>query len=585
MTTEWKTRSIRVAALLVVFQTLLAIYALSVLAQSVGIVVSKVVATVTEAGASDSFTVTLGAQPAMAVTLSVTNSATTQVTASPLYLTFTADNWSIAQTVSLTAVADDSADGDATATVTLSVIDATSDDAYDDVSDATVTVTVTDNNTCGVTIVESNGSTMVTEAATTDTFTVALGAQPTSDVVVSVASADTGEATVSPAQLTFTNANWSTTQTVSVTGVDDAVGDGNQTAAVTLAIVDVSSDNCFDPAPDTNVSVTISDDDSAGLTVVETTGSIDVTEAATTTTATTIGNTDTFTVVLNKAPTSDVVVSVESADTGEATVSPTQLTFTNANWSTAQTVTVTGIDDTSIDGTQTTTITLSVVDATSDDTYDPVADHTITATTADNDAVVTTTTTTAPPTTTLPPVATTTIPPSSTPTGPSCDPAPYVDCRGADLSNQVILSTDFTGANLQNANFSGSTVFYGNFRRANMNSANLTWASMVNSDFAQADMRFARLERANLTGAFLCGTDLSYADLYLSTLTNAELPYATLRYANLVAVVAGNAELVRADLTAADLSGANLAECLVTGRVAGRHAAGRQPWDGEAEAG
>jgi succinate dehydrogenase/fumarate reductase flavoprotein subunit len=33
------------------------------------------------------------------------------------------------------------------------------------------------------------------------------------------------------------------------------------------------------------------------------------------------------------------------------------------------------------------------------------------------------------------------------------------------------------------------------------------------------------------------------------------------------------------------LSGANLAECLVTGRVAGRHAAGRQPWDGEAEAG
>ena len=55
-------------ALLVAFQTLLAIYALSVQAQSVGIVVSKVVATVTEAGGSDSFTVTLGAQPATAVT-------------------------------------------------------------------------------------------------------------------------------------------------------------------------------------------------------------------------------------------------------------------------------------------------------------------------------------------------------------------------------------------------------------------------------------------------------------------------------------------------------------------------------------
>ena len=35
-----------------------------------------------------------------------------------------------------------------------------------------------------------------------------LTAQPASDVVLTVTSGDTGEATVSPATLTFTTANW-----------------------------------------------------------------------------------------------------------------------------------------------------------------------------------------------------------------------------------------------------------------------------------------------------------------------------------------------------------------------------------------
>ena len=65
----------------------------------------------------------------------------------------------------------------------------------------------------------------VTEAGSTATFTVVLGAQPDSDVVISVTSGDTGEATVSPATLTFTNGNWNSTQTVTVTGVDDNIID------------------------------------------------------------------------------------------------------------------------------------------------------------------------------------------------------------------------------------------------------------------------------------------------------------------------------------------------------------------------
>ena len=48
------------------------------------------------------------------------------------------------------------------------------------------------------------------ETGTTATFTVVLDAQPDSDVVISVTSGDTGEATVSAANLTFTNGNWMT---------------------------------------------------------------------------------------------------------------------------------------------------------------------------------------------------------------------------------------------------------------------------------------------------------------------------------------------------------------------------------------
>ena len=40
------------------------------------------------------------------------------------------------------------------------------------------------------------------------------------DVTVAIASSDTGEATVNPAELTFTEEDWETGQTVTVTGVD-----------------------------------------------------------------------------------------------------------------------------------------------------------------------------------------------------------------------------------------------------------------------------------------------------------------------------------------------------------------------------
>ena len=81
--------------------------------------------------------------------------------------------------------------------------------------------------------------------------------------------------------------------------------------------------------------------------------------------------------VLDAQPTTNVVLTVTSGDTGEVTLSPGSLTFTTANWDSTQTVTVTGVDDGLIDGTQTTTLTVSVDDANSHDAFDPLADQTL----------------------------------------------------------------------------------------------------------------------------------------------------------------------------------------------------------------
>ena len=75
----------------------------------------------------------------------------------------------------------------------------------------TVSTTTTDGNTAGFTVAESSGSTGVAEMGSADTFTVVLDVQPASDVVISVTSADTGEATVM-SSLIFTSANWDTAQ-------------------------------------------------------------------------------------------------------------------------------------------------------------------------------------------------------------------------------------------------------------------------------------------------------------------------------------------------------------------------------------
>ena len=62
-------------------------------------------------------------------------------------------------------------------------------------------------------------------------------------------------------------------------------------------------------------------------------------------TTTQAGGTATFTVVLDGAPAANVTIGLSSSNTSAGMVSPSQLIFTPQNWNTAQTVTVTGVND------------------------------------------------------------------------------------------------------------------------------------------------------------------------------------------------------------------------------------------------
>ena len=231
-------------------------------------------------------------------------------------------------------------------------------------------------NIAGFLVTHVNDPLLVSESGTTDTFMVVLASQPSSNVVLDILASDTGEATASPTSLTFTTANWNVARTVTVTGVNDSIIDGTQASIITVRVRDASSDNAFDPLPDQTVAVQTADNDVAGFTVTQTGGTTQVSED---------GTTDTFTVVLTTQPNSNVVLDVLSGDPGEATASPTSLTFTTANWNVVRTVTVTGINDSLVDGTQTSVITIRVNDAASDNNFDPLPDQTVSVATTDND--------------------------------------------------------------------------------------------------------------------------------------------------------------------------------------------------------
>ncbi|WP_254508784.1 cadherin domain-containing protein [Anatilimnocola floriformis] len=314
-------------------------------AEVVGITVTPTSGLITtEAGGTATFTIVLTSQPTANVTIALSSSDLTEGTVGPGSVTFTPANWNVAQTVTVTGADDALVDGPIVYTIVTGPATST-DPSYNGFNAADVTVTNNDNEAPipgGITVTPSTGLS-TTEAGGVAAFMIVLTKQPTADVTIPLSSSDTTEGTITVTNVTFTSANWNIPQLVIVTGVDDALVDGNVAYSIVTGAA-VSTDASYTGVNPTDVSLTNYDNEvatpAAGITVTPTAG-LTTTEA---------GGTATFTIVLNSQPTSNVTIPLSSNDTTEGTVSAASVTFTPANWNVPQTITITGVDDALVDG-------------------------------------------------------------------------------------------------------------------------------------------------------------------------------------------------------------------------------------------
>ncbi|MDD5049199.1 MAG: hypothetical protein PHH09_09750, partial [Methanoregulaceae archaeon] len=168
-------------------------------------------------------------------------------------LLFTKENWYQAQTVYVTAGADDLAEGNRFFTIQHNVIQGgMADDggAYDGLAVASIVAEVIDNNAASVVISETQNETVVSESgdfATEDQYQVVLSKRPTGDVIIDIATDGQVTATSNSDQtyLTFTTDNWDTPQYVKVSAVQDAIDEGVHYSRITHEIRDISIDNFY----------------------------------------------------------------------------------------------------------------------------------------------------------------------------------------------------------------------------------------------------------------------------------------------------------------------------------------------------
>ena len=203
-------------------------------------------------------------------------------------------------------------------------------------AEATVAITDNDDATAKAIVLSPASITVEEENATGTSYTVKLSEAPTADVTVIVSGLSGTDLIISGTtlnandELTFSTSNWNTAQTITVKAAADADPFDN-----TASLLHRSSGGGYDSASRT-LPVTVADDDTA--TVVLDPASLTVEEGSATGAS--------YTVKLSHQPSGAVTVTITGHDGTDLTISGTtlnasnELTFTTANWDTAQTVTV-----------------------------------------------------------------------------------------------------------------------------------------------------------------------------------------------------------------------------------------------------
>ena len=224
-------------------------------------------------GADASFTVTASPSPASALTVNLTvsqsgNFASSGSTGSSKTVSVPTSG---SATYTVSTVNDNTDEDNGSVTVTVN----TGTGYTVGSSNSSATVTVNDNDTAGVTV--SQSARTVAENGGTATYTVGLDTRPAGQVIITVtaggaAFVDGPGGTAKPKAkdtLTFTTSNWSTAQTVTITGQNDNIvnAGGERTRTITHTIQAGHGDGRkYRPVALTtfsipSVTVTVTDDD------------------------------------------------------------------------------------------------------------------------------------------------------------------------------------------------------------------------------------------------------------------------------------------------------------------------------------
>ena len=220
-------------------------------------------------GSSATYTLVLDAEPSGSVIVVVAGGG--DVSVEPVSLTFTAADWDMEQSVTVSAVEDVDTVND-TQTVTHAVAEDSAVE-YVGLVVGSVVVTVNDNDTAGVSV--SRQSLLVDEGGS-GTYTVRLAFEPTDSVIVDVSGG--GDVTVDPTSLTFTAETWDTAQTVTVRAAED-LDATDDVVSVTHAVAGTSAVEYVGLGVD-SVAVTVVDDDDPAVAVSFEQGSLSVAEGA-----------------------------------------------------------------------------------------------------------------------------------------------------------------------------------------------------------------------------------------------------------------------------------------------------------------
>ena len=224
-----------------------------------GISVSPTSISISEMNGSAPVTIALRSQPEADVIIGL-SATSADVTLSADSVTLTEANWSEGVEVTVSAVDDRVADGDANLTLVTSPV--TSDDSvYNGMNPADVTVTVTDNDVAGVVV--SPTELRLSEPDTQGVVTFRLQSEPTTPVTIPL-SIENDEATVYPNEVTLDGENWDEGVNAIVTAADDSDVDGEQPSRLITGSV-LSGDAAYAGMDPADVFIRVKDDDAAGV--------------------------------------------------------------------------------------------------------------------------------------------------------------------------------------------------------------------------------------------------------------------------------------------------------------------------------